>query len=358
MDSTDIAECPSCGAVAWEERRLPFHRALKTWLWRTSLDPPSWPRSEAVCSQCGYRRELGGMPSSFAVLTPTKPVGWWGLPRLLLRALIRRRRSHLPRFFYVGGAGVGAAVGAAVDLAFGWPWWTLALGAPAALWLWVTIPAMRPSRGTRTLWNEALMGIHPRSAWDAERHRFFRILRSSPFPLYGLSSGWTGPRFAGGHGEGSEGVTSISLGHGDPFDPSGPEALVEVERQPVPLPRDERLRNEAETLWHVVDPGPPPGLDADQFRSWVEERERELRERPLPEPRTIALSIDGSSTDALIIAEGSSWVAVAELDDVTVTVRARNLPVEDVELVRVIDVEPYIEGSRHLDDRSWREDDT
>jgi hypothetical protein len=356
VDPADIEECPICGAVAWDERPLPFHRALKTWLWRTALDPLSWPRSEAVCGQCGHQ-EPRGIPS-WAVLAATKPVGWWGLPHLLLRALIRRRKVHSPRFFYVGAAAVGGAVGAAVDLAFGLPWWTFAVGAPIALWLWVTLPAMRPSAGTRTLWNEALEKIHPRSAWDAQRQRFYRVLRSPPFPLYGLPSGWAGPRLAGGHGEGSEGVTSISLGHGDPFDPSAPQAHVEVARERHPLPLEYRLRTEAENIWHQEEAPPPPGLNDDQFRSWVEEREREFRERPLPEPRTIALSIDGSRTDAQFIAEGSSWVAFAELDDLTVTVRARNIPVEDVELVRVTDVEPYIEGSRHLDDKSWREDDT
>lgn len=350
-------ECPRCGAVAWETNRLPFHRALKAWFWRTSLDPLSWPRSEAVCARCGYRQGLPVMPS-FASLTPIQPVGSWRLPDLLLRGLIRRRRVHLPRFFYVGAAAVGALIGAAFDLAFGWAWWVLALGAPVALWLCVTIPAMRPSRGTRTLWNDAMSRVNPKRSLVAERQRFFRILRSPPFPLYGLSSEWTGFRFAGGHGEGSEGVNSITLGHGDSFDPSAPQAQIESERRRMPLPREHQLRYEAETLWHAADPAPPPGLDAEGFRAWVQEREHEFRERPLPEPRTVAIRVDGSPTDFELIVEGSQWVAMTELHEVTLTVRARNVGIEDVELMRVTDLEPYIEGSRRLDERRLGEDDS
>ena len=350
-------ECPRCGAVAWQIHRLSFHRALKAWLWGTSLDPMSWPRTEAICSRCGYRPGLAGI-RPYGVLTATKPLGWWRFPDLLLRVVIRRRRVHLPRFFYVGAAAIGALIGAAFDLAFGWPWWAPALGAPIALWLWVTIPAMRPSRGTRTLWNDALSRVNPKRSRDAERQRFFRIVRSPPFPLYGLSAEWTGFRFAGGHGEGSEGVNSISLGHGDSFDPSAPQAQIESERLRIPLPREYRLRYEADTLWHVADPAPPPGLDAEGFRLGVREREHEFRERPLPEVRTIAIPVDRSPTDFELIVEGSQWVAMTELHDVTVTVRARNIAVEDVELVRVTDLEPYIEGSRRLDEKSWQEDDS
>jgi hypothetical protein len=42
-------------------------------------------------------------------------------------------------------------------------------------------------------------------------------------------------------------------------------------------------------------------------------------------------------------------VARAELDDRTLTLHGRDLPVESVELVRVTDPEPYIEGTRRLE---------
>jgi hypothetical protein len=49
------------------------------------------------------------------------------------------------------------------------------------------------------------------------------------------------------------------------------------------------------------------------------------------------------------LAEGRHWVALAELDDRTLILRGRDLPVESVELVRVPDLEPYIEGQRRLE---------
>jgi hypothetical protein len=298
------------------------------------------------------------MMPSFGVLAVQQRVGWWRIPDLLLHGLIRRRRIHLPRFFYVAAAAIGALIGVALDIAIGWPWWVLALAAPVSLWLWVTVPAMRPSAGTRTLWNDALRRVNPRGAWDAERQRFFRILRSPPFPIYGLSARWTGLRFSGGHGEGSEGVNSIALGHGDSFDPSAPQAWVESERRPIPWPREYQLRNEAETLWHVADPAPPADLRPDELDSWVEQRARDFREHPLPKIRTITIPVDGGPTEFELMVEGSHWVALTQLGDVTVTVRASNVALEDVELVRVTDVEPYIEGSRRLDEKTWREDDT
>jgi hypothetical protein len=40
------------------------------------------------------------------------------------------------------------------------------------------------------------------------------------------------------------------------------------------------------------------------------------------------------------------------LDNRTLTLHARDLPVGSVELVRVVDLEPYIEGTRRLQ-QSW-----
>ena len=50
--------------------------------------------------------------------------------------------------------------------------------------------------------------------------------------------------------------------------------------------------------------------------------------------------------------EGRHWVARTELDDRTLTLHGRDLPVESVELVRVIDLEPYIQGQRRLQE-AW-----
>ena len=43
---------------------------------------------------------------------------------------------------------------------------------------------------------------------------------------------------------------------------------------------------------------------------------------------------------------------MAELEDRTLTLHGRDLPVESVELVQVADLEPYIQGQRRLQ-QAW-----
>ena len=58
--------------------------------------------------------------------------------------------------------------------------------------------------------------------------------------------------------------------------------------------------------------------------------------------------MDGRPVALRWLAEGRHWVARAELENRTLTLRGRDLPVASVELVRVLDLEPYIQGQRRL----------
>jgi hypothetical protein len=62
--------------------------------------------------------------------------------------------------------------------------------------------------------------------------------------------------------------------------------------------------------------------------------------------------VDGRPVAFAWLAEGRHWVAQAELDDRTLVVRGRDLPVGSVELVRVADLEPYVQGQRRLEE-AW-----
>jgi hypothetical protein len=50
------------------------------------------------------------------------------------------------------------------------------------------------------------------------------------------------------------------------------------------------------------------------------------------------------------LAAGRHWVAHAELEGRALVLAARDLPVEQVALVPIIDVEPYVEGTRLLEE--------
>jgi hypothetical protein len=63
--------------------------------------------------------------------------------------------------------------------------------------------------------------------------------------------------------------------------------------------------------------------------------------------------VDGRATPFDHLSEGTAWAAAGQADDVTITLRARNIAIEVVELVRLTDVNPYVDGTRRLRDR-WR----
>jgi hypothetical protein len=66
----------------------------------------------------------------------------------------------------------------------------------------------------------------------------------------------------------------------------------------------------------------------------------------------MTIPVDGRPVGFWWQAEGRHWVARAELDGRTLTLHGRDLPVESVELVRVTDLEPYIQGQRRLQE-AW-----
>jgi hypothetical protein len=67
--------------------------------------------------------------------------------------------------------------------------------------------------------------------------------------------------------------------------------------------------------------------------------------------------VDGRPGRLWWLAVGCHWVAQAQLDERTLTLQARDLPVESVELVRVSDLEPYIQDQCRLQEAWARHDD-
>ena len=155
--------------------------------------------------------------------------------------------------------------------------------------------------------------------------------RAAPFPLYGLPASWTGPRHLGGMGSRQARgqprvVTSLTLAHGDPAAGHGPELRVEVRSDPD-------------------DPGAGPELrqalavDLRWAAASLEDREAD------PIWSAVPIPVDGQPVTFDLLAEGRHWVAMAELEGRVVVLQARDLAPEQVELVRVTDVEPYVDGT-------------
>jgi hypothetical protein len=150
-------------------------------------------------------------------------------------------------------------------------------------------------------------------------------------------------------------TTALSLGHGDPLTDQGPQLRVEVrvervDAEQVPTVSSESRRHLAEDLWLAAASQAP-----DAAERW--ERIVGARRRPDPTWSQVTIPVDGRLVDFEWPGEGRHWVARAELDDRTLTLHGRDLPVESVELVRVSELEPYIQGQRRLQEAWARHDD-
>jgi hypothetical protein len=309
--------CVACGARDFEVIRPGWTEGLRDWL---RFGGP-WRPPRRVCRHCGDTSDS----RSYATLAPSRR-GWWWLPVELFRA-VRRRRGMIPvPATYLGAVVAGAALGVAAQLAFGWPWWLVAAGGVAAVWLFFLSSAFWGAGGSdQPLATDLLWVVRPDRALERDHRRQVERFLAAPFPLYGLPSAWPGARHLGGwagrwtKGQGPV-TTALSLGHGDPLTDQGPQLRVEVSVE-------------------QVDSDPVELLAA-------------TRRRPEPAWSPVTIPVDGRLVGFEWLGEGRHWVARAELADHTLTLYARDLPVESVELVRVADLEPYIQGARGLQE-AW-----
>jgi hypothetical protein len=106
----------------------------------------------------------------------------------------------------------------------------------------------------------------------------------------------------------------------------------------------QRRRDLAENLWLEAAP-----QAHDLAEHW--DQLAAARRRPDPAWSQVTIPVDGRLVGFQWLAEGRHWVARAELDDRTLTLHARDLPVGSVELVQVSDLEPYVQGQRRLQAR-------
>jgi hypothetical protein len=257
---------------------------------------------------------------------------------------IRHARSTVPSpLVYVGAAVVGLGLGAVADVVLGWPWWAVTLGVMFAVWTFFM---------TSIFWGagRGWAAFAPRRGGEREWQRVADALRSPPFPMYGLPASWSGLRFIGGHGGGTDRLDVVCFAHGDPFGLHGPELRVEVRRDGVPLA--ELLEDLGRGLGSRPDL--PPGMSVSEMPRWLQYRE-ELDAKARPERSVIAVRMDGRDVPFDAAEVGDRWTAVAQIEGLVIQVTGRSFPIQDAELVRIEDAGPYIEGSRALRDGTMRD---
>ena len=268
-----------------------------------------------------------------------RPSGWWSVPGRLAGVVLGRRTIVPAPRIHLLAAAAGLVLGAAARLALGWPWWLVAAGVLAAVELVFLASAFRGGGAGRPLATEVLLVVDPARGMRRERQAMAERFRSAPFPLYGLPASFPGLRYLGGSGSrGARGerpvVISLSLAHGDPLAEQGPQLVVEVQAEPEgvgPAPGPELRSALAEALSWAGGAGRRAGPASDP--AWTE----------------AAIPVDGRPVSFELLAGGRHWVAWAELEGRVLVLRARDLAAGEVELVRVDDVEPYVEGTRRLE---------
>jgi hypothetical protein len=338
--------CTACGARDFEVARPGWARGLVDWL----RFGGRWRPTGRVCRRCGDASDA----RSFATLVPSRR-GWWSVPVRLVQTL-RRHRAMVPvPATYLVAAVVGVAVGVAVQLLVGWPWWLPAAAVLAAVWLLFASTALRDAGPGPSLATDLLRVVRPHRAIERDHRQEVERFLAAPFPLYGLPPAWQGPRHLGGwEGSWARGqrpaTTALSLAHGDQLADQGPQLRVEVrvghaDTGHVATLRGEHRRSLAEELWLQAAP---------QVRDLAGHVERlaAVRRRPDPAWSKVTIPVDGRPVGFAWLAEGRHWVASAELDGRTLTLHARDLPVGSVELVPVSDLEPYFQGQRRLQ-KAW-----
>jgi hypothetical protein len=344
--------CMDCGARDFEVTRPGWAGGLRDWL---RFGGP-WRPSRQACRRCGSVSSAGGV----GALAPYRR-GWWSVPIELFRILRRRRTMTPVPATYLVAAMVGAALGVAAQLVFGWRWWLVAACFVAAVWLLFLSTALWGGGGSsRSLAAEVLRVARPGRAVARDRRQQVERFRVAPFPLYGLPASWPEPRQLGGCEErrskrrGGPVTVALDLGHGDPLAEQGPQLRVEVRVERVDTEqllavRVQSRRDLADDLWFEAAP-----TAHDAAGHW--DRIAAARSRPDLAWSHVTIPVDGRPVAFAWLGEGRHWVAQAELEERTLTLRGRDLPVESVELVRVFDLKPYIEGQRRLEEAWARHD--
>lgn len=331
--------CMNCGARDVAVTRQGWVEGLRDWI---RFGGP-WLSSRRLCRRCGGTSGAG----SFGMVRPSRR-GWWWVPVGLFQTL-RQRRAMVPvPATYLVATVVGAGLGVAAQLVLGWPWWLLAAAVVVAVWLFFFSTALWGGGGwSQPLASDLLRVVRPGRALARDHRQLLERLRAAPIRLYGLPASWAGPRYlAGWEGSVSKGqrpvITALSLGHGDPLAGDGPQLRVEVS---VERAGPRQRRGLAEDLW--VQAAPQPHSAA---AGW--DRIAAARSRPDPAWSRVTIPVDGRPVAFAWLGEGRHWVAWAELDDRTLTLHGRDLPVGSVELTGVTDLEPFLEGTRRLE-QAW-----
>lgn len=327
--------CQGCGSRDVRVTREPWLTEARHWL----TNGGRWRREDGVCRDCGQPVN----PGTWFGFSAPQPE-WLRLVKMPVQLVnvVRHSRWVTPTpISYLVPVALVTPIGVVVQWLWGWPWWTVPVLAMAGLWLAYLSTAFGRASEVRPLRRELLDVIAP--GGSLERHRAEEAERflAAPFPLYGLPPSWPGVRYLAGWSQagGSKRLVrqSMRLGHGEAWREQGPRLVVKVGNCPDgPF---EVRHNLVERMWMEAQ------LPTDDIHRLM----AAARKRPDPDWSQVLIPVDGEPQAFDYASEGQSWVARANVGGCTITLEGREFPMDSVELARIDDVEPYIEGQRQVD---------
>jgi hypothetical protein len=333
--SVGSTHCPECGLEAAQTRRPGPWERVRTWLVFGQATPPS-----AICPNGHeWQQSIG----SYMVLRRRRR--WVSLPVELVRRVLHQRMAMPVPLIYVLAGAVGLVLGVGLDLLLGWPWWSVAVGAVAVVWLIFLSTALHGPHRIR--FDDLLEVIDFEKAEARRQRRLEAAVREGRRVVYGVD-GWAGP-IAGWAARLSDAVT---LDHGDR------EAGHWISVTTAPGPddgRDEehRLRLHSDLLSEALPR--PEGFDPEAMARRRVEVEREFGEAPPWEP--VSVIVDGAAVPAVTLGIRGWWAAVVRVGGTIVEVRGRGGAAAATRLRRLTTLEPYFEGALALRERHRRENE-
>jgi hypothetical protein len=160
-----------------------------------------------------------------------------------------------------------------------------------------------------------------------EVDELIETLRRPTFPLYGLPSSWTGDRYLAGWDLLPGALTGIGLGHRN--ESVGSSLIVHI-----------AVKRDGRDLAHLSD-----RLAESLHREVVGEPRARIPEGGRDRKRTkISLNLDGESVRFECVSEDGLWVMYGEHGGMEFLLRGRNLPPDQIELVRLPHAGQYLES--------------
>ncbi|MFV2000730.1 MAG: hypothetical protein ACC654_10250 [Acidimicrobiia bacterium] len=251
---------------------------------------------------------------------------------------------------YVMAAVIGGVLGATLDLVLGWPWWLIAVGFLAAVWLFFLASAFW---GPDPIRSDNVRDVIDPSGIEARE--FARLEEAiSTGQLLGMEvAGWTGSRSVGGWG-GSSHPEHLTLRHGNPETDTAWVSVTARSSERDVARLEWRKDNLFRELLHSEEQ-PAEGLDVEDLRRWLIEQRRRIEETKPMEWSTTTLAIDGTPIPCDVLHRADRWVAMTVADGAAIEVMARGFKVDTVALNRVQNLQPYIQGTQQLNAARRRE---